>query len=142
RSWGLPPQRVHVSANWAPTGIGPHDRRGLRATWGVANNVVGLDSGHLGRVPARGPVLEPAALLRGDPPVPFLLGGAGAPRDALGAQVTARQLPNVQFRPPQPRAQLSATLAAGDLHLVTLRPGCEGAVWPSKFHGIVAAGRP
>jgi colanic acid biosynthesis glycosyl transferase WcaI len=54
----------------------------------------------------------------------------------------ARELSNVRFRPPQPRARLNETLGLADLHLVTLRAGCEHFVFPSKFHGIVAAGRP
>jgi colanic acid biosynthesis glycosyl transferase WcaI len=33
-------------------------------------------------------------------------------------------------------------LAAGDLHVVTVRSGLEGVVVPSKLYGILAAGRP
>jgi hypothetical protein len=53
-----------------------------------------------------------------------------------------RGLANVFFFPPQPRAQLGAALAAGDLHLVTLRPGCQTVVFPSKLYGIAAVARP
>jgi hypothetical protein len=37
---------------------------------------------------------------------------------------------------------LSQVLSAGDLHLVTLRAGCEDLVFPSKLYGIAAVGRP
>ncbi len=33
-------------------------------------------------------------------------------------------------------------LAAGDVHVVTVRRGLEGVVVPSKLYGILAAGRP
>ncbi len=33
-------------------------------------------------------------------------------------------------------------LAAGDIHIVTVRRGLEGAVVPSKLYPILAAGRP
>jgi colanic acid biosynthesis glycosyl transferase WcaI len=56
--------------------------------------------------------------------------------------VQKRGLNNVRFFPAQPRAQLAQTLALGDLHFVTLRPGCEQLVFPSKLHGIAAVGRP
>jgi len=37
---------------------------------------------------------------------------------------------------------LSDSMAAADLHLVSLRPSLEGLVVPSKFYGIAAAARP
>jgi hypothetical protein len=37
---------------------------------------------------------------------------------------------------------LDSLLASADIHLVTMRPECQGTVLPSKFHGIVAAQRP
>jgi glycosyltransferase involved in cell wall biosynthesis len=50
-------------------------------------------------------------------------------------------LANVRFRPYQPRERLAQSLGACDAHLVTLRPELEGLVVPSKFYGILAAGR-
>ena len=43
------------------------------------------------------------------------------------------------FRPPD---QVPYVLAAGDLHLVTIKRGLEGVVVPSKLYSILAAGRP
>src|SRR5262249_2404482 len=42
----------------------------------------------------------------------------------------------------QPREQLADALAAGDVHLVSLRPQLEGLIVPSKLYGVLAAGRP
>ena len=62
--------------------------------------------------------------------------------DSLKAEAARRGLANVQFRPYQPRERLAQSLGACDAHLVTLRPELEGLVLPSKFYGIIAAGRP
>ena len=56
--------------------------------------------------------------------------------------VRARGLSNVSFEPPVNRNELDSLLSAADVHLVTMRPECRGTVLPSKFYGIVAAGRP
>jgi hypothetical protein len=37
---------------------------------------------------------------------------------------------------------LADTLAAADVHVVTLLPGLDGLIFPSKIYGIMAAGRP
>jgi glycosyltransferase involved in cell wall biosynthesis len=50
-------------------------------------------------------------------------------------------LDNVEFAPPCPLPELSAGLAAGEIHLVSQRPGTQGLLVPSKIYGILAAGR-
>jgi colanic acid biosynthesis glycosyl transferase WcaI len=57
-------------------------------------------------------------------------------------QARARGLTNFRFTPYPSREALSDSLAAGDVHLVSLRPELEGLVVPSKLYGILAAGRP
>ncbi len=41
-----------------------------------------------------------------------------------------------------PVAELEKTLLAADIHLLSLRPGFEGVVVPSKFFGSLAVGKP
>ena len=74
--------------------------------------------------------------------VVFLFIGAGHQLDMLKGEARRRGLANVQFRPYQPREHLARSLGACDAHLVTLRSELEGLVLPSKFYGIIAAGRP
>jgi glycosyltransferase involved in cell wall biosynthesis len=88
------------------------------------------------------PVLDLAEALRGEAAIAFLFVGSGAQRTALENLVRQRTLTHVQFRPPQPRARLAESLAVADVHLVTVRPGCERYVFPSKLYGIAAVGRP
>jgi len=61
---------------------------------------------------------------------------------ALKEGVAARGLDNFRFLPYQRRDMLEDSLAAADVHLVSLLPALEGYVVPSKLYGILAAGRP
>jgi glycosyltransferase involved in cell wall biosynthesis len=72
------------------------------------------------------------------PDVRFLFTGAGAQLEAVKRDAPA----NAAFRPYAPREELSASLSAADVHLVSLKPSLEGLVLPSKFYGVIAVGRP
>jgi glycosyltransferase involved in cell wall biosynthesis len=50
-------------------------------------------------------------------------------------------LKNVTFLSYQPKASLSESLGAADVHLVTLKRGLAGYIVPSKVYGIMAAGK-
>lgn len=145
RRQGVPAARVTIIPNWAPAGTEiatAADVRARRVVWDVADRLVIAYSGNLGRVHDLAPVLQVAAALREEREFVFLFIGGGAQRAELAQAVATKKLPNVRFLPAQPREKLAASLAAADLHLVTLRPGCEGLVFPSKLYGIAAAGRP
>jgi glycosyltransferase involved in cell wall biosynthesis len=142
---GVPSTRISLSPNWPPAGLvptAPAAAADLRAEWGLTGKFVVAYSGNLGRVHDLEPVLAVAAALRAEPDIVFVFIGAGAQRASLEAEATRRGLTNIQFRPPQPRARLAETLAVGDVHLVTLLPGCERLVFPSKLYGVAAVGRP
>ena len=46
------------------------------------------------------------------------------------------------FLPFRPAEEVPYVMAAGDLHVVTVKRGLEGVVVPSKVYNILAAGRP
>lgn len=145
RRQGVAPERIHVVPNWAPHGLAPAAASAIseiKQRWGVTGKFTVAYSGNLGRVHDLDPVITLAAALRENPAIVFLFIGDGAQRAALAAQVQSARLPNVHFLPHQPRAELAASLGAADVHLVTLRAGCEALVFPSKLYGIAAAGRP
>ena len=141
---GVAAERMAIIPNWAPantpTSVAPADS--LRRECKLEGKFVVAYAGNLGRVHDLLPVIAAAAALRDSPEIAFVLVGGGAQRGALIAEVHRRQLTNVTFHPAQPRSRLGALLALGDVHLVTLRPGCERLVYPSKLYGIAAAGRP
>lgn len=142
---GVDLARRKIIPNWGPTGVVPQLRgaaAALRTTWGVTGKFVVAYSGNLGRVHDLESVVALARALREDRGIAFVFIGDGARRASLEAQARQLGLANVQFLPPQPRERLSDSLAAADLHVVTLRAGCERFVFPSKLYGIAAAGRP
>lgn len=138
---GVPPGRIHTVRNWAPAGLGPADGTALRAERGLTGKFVVAYSGNLGRVHHLEAVVPVARALRDRPDIVFSFTGDGARRDALERALQAAGV-HARFFPPEPRARLSESLAVGDLHLVTLLPGAEEVVFPSKFAGLLAAGRP
>lgn len=142
---GVAEKKTRVSPNWAPRGLAPaavEDVHALRRSWKLEGKFVVAYSGNLGRVHDLLPLIDVAAALRDDPDVTLVFIGNGAQRATLESAVRERQLTNVQFRPPQPRSQLATSLSLGDLHAVTLRPGIERCVFPSKLYGAAAVGRP
>jgi glycosyltransferase involved in cell wall biosynthesis len=68
--------------------------------------------------------------------------GSGAKAEALQTAVRADGLDNFYFQPYQPAELLTDSLAAADVHFVSLLPALEGLIVPSKIYGILAAGRP
>jgi colanic acid biosynthesis glycosyl transferase WcaI len=142
---GGSPDRTIVSPNWAPAGLLPPPPvavAALREAWGLTDKFVLGYSGNLGRVHDLDPLLDLAGALGDEPGFVLLFIGAGAQRAALETAARERGLDNVRFQPPQARAQLAVSLAVADVHFVTLRPGAERCVFPSKLYGIAAVGRP
>lgn len=68
----------------------------------------------------------------------FIGDGAVRPKIEASAQGSS----TIRFLPFRPSKELPFVLAAGDLHVVTVKRGLEGVVVPSKLYGILAAGRP
>ncbi len=141
----VPPSRIIVSPNWAPAGLRPPDAQSvaaLRARWNLSGKFVAVYSGNLGRVHDLAPLIEVASLLQHDPTFALVFIGGGAGREPLHRAIQQRRLTNVHLHPAQPRAHLSVSLGVGDVHFVTLKPGAERAVFPSKLYGIAQIGCP
>ncbi|MEP7242648.1 MAG: hypothetical protein ABI885_03075, partial [Gammaproteobacteria bacterium] len=66
----------------------------------------------------------------------------GARAASLRGVVEAERLTSFCFQSFQPRERLADSLAAADVHLVSLLPALEGFIVPSKLYGILAAARP
>lgn len=121
--------------------VAPQDNA-LRREWGLAGQFVVGYSGNFGRAHDFSTLLDAAALLSGEDDIRFLMIGNGPRHAAVMDEVARRGLGNVIFRPFQPSERLSESLGAADLHLVSLLPCLEHCIVPSKFYGILAAGRP
>jgi glycosyltransferase involved in cell wall biosynthesis len=142
---GVPRSRVRVIHNWVDgDAIRPlgHDVNPLRKEWDLDGRFVVGYSGNLGRVHEYATILGAAERLRERMDIVFLFIGGGVLSRELQRECTERGLENVRFLPYQPRARLRESLGVCDAHLIVLRPEMEGLVVPSKFYGVMAAGRP
>lgn len=136
---------IHVVENWADGGYVepiPAANSTLRLALGLKDKFVIGYSGNLGRAHEYETLLEAASALRRESEIVFLMIGGGVKMQQLKKAVAQRQLNNFVFQPYQPRELLAESLAAADVHLTSLLPGLEGLIVPSKFYGILAAGRP
>jgi colanic acid biosynthesis glycosyl transferase WcaI len=142
---GVPITKCLVIENWAdPDLLHPKSihESALRLRLGLTDKFVIGYSGNLGRAHEYDTILGAAEALRSDPRFAFLFIGGGATMDLLKSKIELRGIANFHFLPYQPRYELEDSLAAADLHLASLIPSLEGLIVPSKFYGILAAGRP
>ena len=138
---GIPGVRVVVVRDGAPIptavpGVGHPVAQEVRGGF----RFVVLHAGNLGFYGAWETLVRAAVLLEGEGAgFVFIGAGAAAARvQALAAQANGC----VRFLSFRPASEVPYVLAAGDLHVVTVRRGLEGVVVPSKLYGILAAGRP
>jgi colanic acid biosynthesis glycosyl transferase WcaI len=142
---GIPAAKMCVIQNWADSDTGPPKapaQSALRAGFGLADKFIVGYSGNLGRAHEFETLLDAASLLSEDKDIVFLMIGGGVGMAALRQAVIRRGLDNFQFLPYQPRASLLDSLAAADVHWVSLLPTLEGLIVPSKLYGILASARP
>lgn len=133
---GIPAERIHIADNWADsaeiTAEPLHEGDDLQV----------LYSGNLGLSHDIGTIAGAMEALDGDACFGFRFAGGGARRSELERLCREKRLEQVSFLPYARRGDLSASLAAADVGLVTVREECSGTVVPSKVYGLLAAGRP
>jgi len=138
---GAERERVQVIPNWADgeavRPISPRENA-FRREQGLDGKLVFLYSGNMGRGHDLETLLAAARVMRDE--AVFLFIGDGARRPVVEA--AARECPSIRVLPYQPRARLSESLSAGDVHLIAQDAGTVGLIEPSKLYGILAVGRP
>jgi glycosyltransferase involved in cell wall biosynthesis len=139
---GIHSEKIHLIPNWAPP-IAPCDKfnNPFRRRQGLEGDFVVAYSGNMGLAHDFDTILTAAESLRGRHIV-FLMIGEGPRRAEIQREATSRGLDNMRFLPSQLPDKLSESLSAADAHLVTMRTPLCGLVVPSKFYGVLAAGRP
>jgi len=81
-----------------------------------------------------------AAKRLADEDIGFIFIGDGAAKDKI--EKLAGSSKNIRIMPFRPADEIPYVMAAGDLHVVTIKRGLEGMVVPSKLYSILSAGRP
>lgn len=136
--------KIAVIHNWAdPTWIKPIDKHSnpFAKTHQLVEPFTVLYSGNMGRCHDMETILSAAQDLASEA-VQFVFIGAGPKREWFEAKVKELDLKNCKFLPYQERELLPQSLTACDLALVSVAPGMEGLVAPSKFYSALASGRP
>jgi glycosyltransferase involved in cell wall biosynthesis len=133
-----------ILPNWAISETEPtdHEVLNLRREWGLENRFVLGYSGNLGRVHDWKTLYASLDALADIEGLTILLVGGGAGYEALRSACTSNGSPDIRFLPYQPRERLGACLRVPDVHWLSLLPEMSPLVFPSKFYGILSAGRP
>jgi glycosyltransferase involved in cell wall biosynthesis len=138
-------EHIRVIHNWVDDrALSPIPAREnpLRRTWDLEDKFVVGYSGNLGRVHDIDTILLASAELV-DCQIVFLCIGGGTQYQALKEAVEKRRLTQLfRFMPYQSETDLPYSLCAADVHWLSHKPEFEGLVFPSKFYGIAAVGRP
>jgi glycosyltransferase involved in cell wall biosynthesis len=142
---GASPEKVVVIRNWADPGViypvSPQENP-FRREWGLDEKFVIEYSGNLGVSHFFEDILAVAEELVPLHDLRFLFIGGGKRFKEVEQFASERNLSNIILMPYREQSILSQSLSVGDVHYVSLRPGFEGLVVPSKAYGIMAAGRP
>jgi glycosyltransferase involved in cell wall biosynthesis len=136
--------KIAVIHSWAdPNSIKPMNKQDnwFAHQFNLVEKFTVLYSGNMGRCHDMDTILAAAEQLQNEP-IQFVFIGNGAKRQACIEKAQSLKLENCQFLPYQKKSFLPYSLTACDLSLVSVSPGMEGLVAPSKLYGILAAGRP
>lgn len=142
---GIERSRLVVIHNWSDEdGVRPipQTQNPLRDEWSLKGQFVLGYSGNLGRVHEYRTLLQAARILVDNDSIRFLFVGSGALREKLEAEIDPALRERFLLQPYQPRSCLDRSLSLPDVHWLSLLPQYTPFVFPSKFFGITAAGRP
>jgi glycosyltransferase involved in cell wall biosynthesis len=141
---GIDRNRLLVINNWCDDEIRPvpMEENLLRQKWQLQDDFVIGYSGNLGRAHVPESIYRLVTELAGISGLKMLFIGAGHGMDWLRQKCRDERFSHVVFKPYQPREDLSLSLSTPDVHLISLERGCQRYIAPSKFYGVLAAGRP
>jgi glycosyltransferase involved in cell wall biosynthesis len=141
--FGVRRDRVHTIPNWALSELDEGaSGDAMRLRYGFGDRFVVMYSGNMGVGHAFDGLLAAAERLADRDDVVFAFVGDGVRQPEIVRAIAARALPNVRVFGYAAREDLADSLAAADLHVVTMREGMQGLLMPSKLYGVLAAARP
>jgi colanic acid biosynthesis glycosyl transferase WcaI len=137
-------QKLHVIPPWpiaeVPPAV-PAAENPFRRQHGLADAFVVMYSGNHSPANPLDTLLAAAERLADEPRIRFVFVGGGEGKKVVEAAV-ARGAKNILSLPYQPLAEVGYTLAAADVHVVSIGDAMVGIIHPSKVYGAIAAGRP
>lgn len=143
REYQVPLQRISVIQHWADPGLYPLRQTSLFAARNSLYGFSVLYAGNIGHAQDLDIVLDAASQMKGrHPDLHILIVGNGAGVPAICKRIEQDGLTNVTRFPSVPRSDYPDLLVAAGVCLVSLAPDLDGLAVPSKFYGILAAGKP
>lgn len=112
-----------------------------RREWGLEGKFVVMYSGNFGLGHETETICGAMERLAERQEIRFVFVGGGKRMEEVRRFAEGRGLKNVQFHPYQKREHLGQLLSCGDVHLISMREEMAGLIVPSKFYGVLAAGR-
>jgi len=134
---------VSVISNWALESKPPNQSTShqIVSKWQARNHFVVLYSGNFGRLHEFITLLECARLTE-DLPIKYIFAGKGAKFNHIKTYKEHFKLENVVIDEPCDLEALNSVIAIADLCVISLAPGSDDTVAPSKLYGILANGKP
>lgn len=114
----------------------------LRKAWDIGDRFTILYVGNFGIGHDMGAIAGAVENLKDNDEIRWLFIGEGKAKPILEERIRMCGAKNVTLAGYQTREQLADVLDVGDAHLVSLLPGWEGLILPSKFFSVLAAGKP
>jgi len=145
RAKGVDPARMHLVNVWSDPNeirVLPRSENPYRAEWSIGERFVVQYSGNFGIGHDMTAMCDAMRRLAGDDRIRWVMVGGGVRKKEVERAISEGGIPNAVVAAHQPRARLGELLALGDAHLVTIAPGFEGTLVPSKFYGVLAAAKP
>ncbi len=142
---GIAAEKLALVTPWAdPDEIRPIPRteNPFRSAHALNDQFVVMYAGNLGLGHDTQTILGAMQRLNADAAVKFVFVGGGRRISEIRQSITDMRLSNALILDYAPREELAQVLSAADVHLITQAPGTAGLIVPSKFYGILAAGRP
>jgi glycosyltransferase involved in cell wall biosynthesis len=87
-------------------------------------------------------LLQAALQLQHDPRILFMFVGGGHGKQEVDEAIARLKPTNIKSLPYQPLDAIKYSLAAADIHVVTLGTEMPGIIHPCKVYGAMAVGRP
>lgn len=135
--YGPAADSVVTIPNWALAELDetpdPEAGREARLAYGFGDRFVVMYSGNMGAGHQFDTLLEAARQLRHRRDIVFGFVGDGVRRHEIDTFISKYQLDNARLLPLAPRDFLAESLAAADLHVVTMRDDMAGLIVPSKL---------
>jgi colanic acid biosynthesis glycosyl transferase WcaI len=114
----------------------------FREKHGLAGKCVIMYSGNHSPANPLSTLLEAAVEFKNDDRVRFVFVGGGAGKKEVDACIRQHGLTNMLSLPYQPLADLKYSLAAADVHVVSMGQHMAGIIHPCKIYGAMSVARP